>query len=204
MVFNRIKQKLAKFDRTEIILIISTAILLLIIFIAVALGIIKKKCCRRKENKLEMQPIVLDELPENTNNLITNVINEEKADMENRETGLTSEPSKTRETGNDTDERSLEIVRQELLAKRRNELYYTLIALQAHQNSYLYRKAGLISLPVRFLCQKIQNANRFLHENQTNFRNLDFHDHPYYNQQKFIAFNDYSNNMKRSGGNFFV
>ena len=84
----------------------------------------------------------------------------------------------------------------QLLSTRRKELYYTLLALQAHQNSYPNRKQGLVSIPFRFISKTLVNADKFVRNYEyPNATNLDFHNHQYY-KNNFIASNDYSEDLK--------
>ena len=144
----------------------------IVIILAIIFCLIKR--CLLKREK-ELKNINSIETNENTNNNNNNIKNEKIKDsvavFENK---------------------------NELLNTRRKELYYTLLALQAHQNSYPNRKQGLISIPFRFINKTIENADRFVRNYEyPNSSNLDFHNHPYF-KNNFIALNDYSDSLKRN------
>jgi hypothetical protein len=144
----------------------------IVIILAIIFCLIKRSLFKREK---ELKNINTIETNENTNNNNNNTKNEKIKDyvavFENK---------------------------NELLNTRRKELYYTLLALQAHQNSYPNRKQGLISIPFRFINKTIENADRFVRNYEyPNSSNLDFHNHPYF-KNNFIALNDYSDNLKRN------
>jgi hypothetical protein len=131
-----------------------------------------KRCLLKREKELKnINSIETNENTNNNNNIKNKKIKDNVAVFENK---------------------------NELLNTRRKDLYYTLLALQAHQNSYPNRKQGLISIPFRFINKTVENADRFVRNYEyPNSSNLDFHNHPYF-KNNFIALNDYSDSLKRN------